>query len=109
MGSFPWSTFIPGIIPSLFRTSANFLPSAVDCRIVSSNKITPLINSPMPGVVNNIWRYALRLFSVDSSEIFSNRFFIVEVLSSAAKMPFPGATNCLAIDLSFSMSIDLFE
>ena len=60
-------------------------------------------------VGNNIWRYALRLFSVDSSEIFSNRFFIVEVLSSAAKMPFPGATNCLAIDLSFSMSIDLFE
>ncbi len=37
----PVSTLIPGMIPLLARSFGNGVPSALDCRIVSSNRITP--------------------------------------------------------------------
>ena len=53
--------------------------------------------SAAPSVVKSMSRYARRLSSVDSIPIESNRFLIVPVLSSAARMPFPGATSARAV------------
>ena len=65
--------------------------------MVSSYKITPLIDSLSPSVVNRICRYARRRCSVDSSPMPASRLAIVGVLSSAARMPFPGATSASAV------------
>src|SRR6266446_9035958 len=62
--------------------------------------MTPLMYSSTPGVVNRRSRYARRFSSVDSSPIESNRFLIVPVLSSAARIPFPSATSALAVSCS---------
>src|SRR3954452_12652852 len=62
--------------------------------------MTPLMCRAAPSVVNNISRYARRRSSFDSQPIASNRFLIVPLLSSAARMPLPGATNARAISLS---------
>ena len=51
------------------------------------------MESPAPAVVNSISRYARRRSSVDSHPIESKRFLIVPLLSSAARMPLPGATS----------------
>src|SRR5215210_7851246 len=53
-----------------------------------------------PSVVNSISRYARRRSSVDSQPIESKRFLIVPLLSSAARIPLPGATSARAILLS---------
>src|ERR687884_1221304 len=45
-------------------------------------------------------RYARRLSSVDSIPIESKRFLMVPSLSSAARIPLPGATSARAISLS---------
>jgi hypothetical protein len=55
------------------------------------------MNSSMPSVVKRSSRYALRFSSVDSTPIESKRFLIVPSLSSAARMPLPGATSALAV------------
>src|SRR3989344_1104777 len=62
--------------------------------------MTPEMYSPNPGVVKSISRYARRLSSVEGTAILVNRFSIVPVLSSAARIPFPGATICFAISAS---------
>ena len=49
----PLSTLIPGKMPWAVSSSLNGVPSAVLWRIVSSNRITPLTNSPNPSVVNS--------------------------------------------------------
>src|SRR3979409_2095154 len=49
-----------------------------------------------PLVVKSISRYARRRSSVDSNPIASKRFLIVPLLSSAARMPLPGATSASA-------------
>src|SRR5215207_4412385 len=54
----------------------------------------------MPGVVKSMSRYARRFDSVDSTSIESKRFLIVPSLSSAARIPFPGATRALAVSSS---------
>ncbi len=56
----PLSTLIPGMIPFDMSNSGNGVPSDADCRIVSSKRITPLMYSSTPGVVNNISRYPRR-------------------------------------------------
>ena len=62
------------------------------CFIVSSNKITPPINFFIPLAENNA-SLNLSLFSgLDFTLIASNRFCIVPVLSSAAKIPLPFET-----------------
>ena len=53
--------------------------------------------SAAPSVVNSMSRYARRFSSVDSTSIEAKRFVIVPVLSSAARMPFPGATSAHAV------------
>ena len=50
------------------------------------------MNSSKPGVVKSRFRYAARFSSVDSTPIASNRFVIVPVDSSAARMPLSSAT-----------------
>ena len=55
-GFAPVSTLIPGIDPASRITSTKVRPSSADWRIVSSNRITPLMCSPNPGVVNSICR-----------------------------------------------------
>ena len=55
-GLAPVSTLIPGITPDRSSTVTNGVPSSSACRIVSSNRITPLMCSPNPGVVNSSWR-----------------------------------------------------
>ena len=96
-GLAPLSTLIPGMIPRLFRSSGNGVPSEALWRIVSSKRITPLMCSSLPSVVKSISRYARRLSSVDSTPIESKRFLIVPSLSSAARIPLPGATSAFAI------------
>ena len=39
----PASTLMPGMIPCFSSTSVNRVPSAVACRMVSSNRMTPLM------------------------------------------------------------------
>src|SRR5919106_1479388 len=96
----PLSTLMPGMIPLLASSFGNGTPSLVDWRMVSSNRITPLMNSSTPSVVKRRSRYARRFSSVDSTPILSKRFLIVPVLSSAARMPLPGATIARAVLLS---------
>src|SRR3954451_5057461 len=60
--------------------------------------------SGAPSVVKRRSRYARRLSSVDSTPIESKRFLIVPSLSSAARMPLPGATRARAICSSSVMA-----
>ena len=53
-GFAPVSTLIPGIEPAASRTLTKGTPSSDAWRIVSSNRMTPLMCSPRPGVVNSI-------------------------------------------------------
>src|SRR3954451_2223709 len=62
--------------------------------------MTPLMCRAAPSVVTNISRYARRRSSFDSQPIEANRFLMVPLLSSAARMPLPGATNARAMSLS---------
>ena len=96
-GFAPLSTLMPGMIPFDASSFGNGVPSALDWRIVSSNRITPLMNSSTPSVVNSSSRYARRVSSVDSTPIESKRFLIVPSLSSAARMPLPSATSARAV------------
>src|SRR6266487_7120606 len=93
------------MIPCCSSASTKVRPSRVFCRIVSSKRITPLINSPAPFVVNRTSRYARRFSSVEGTLILFNRFSIVPELSSAARIPFPGATSFLATDSKVSVFI----
>jgi hypothetical protein len=68
--------------------------------MVSSKRITPLMYSSTPSVVNSRSRYARRFSSVDSTSIESNRFLIVPSLSSAARIPLPSATTARAVSCS---------
>ena len=96
-GFAPLSTLIPARMPWLLSASGNGMPAAVFWRIVSSNKIAPLIKSPSPGVVKSISRYARRFSSVAGMPVLLNRFSMVGRLSSAARIPLPGATSALAV------------
>src|SRR5918999_2645915 len=91
------STFMPGMTPWLSSTVGIGVPSEASWRRVSSKRITPERNSPMPSVVKSISLYCRRLSSEDSMPTASNLLPIVPKLSSAARMPFPGATSSLAV------------
>src|SRR5262249_27089413 len=104
----PLSTLIPGILPFCSNASTKLRPSRVFCRIVSSKRITPLMKSPAPFVVNKTSRYARRFSSVEGTLMFFNRFSIVPELSSAARIPFPAATSFLAIVSKFSILMFAF-
>jgi hypothetical protein len=93
------------MIPRSASNCGNGVPSAELCRIVSSYRITPLTYSSTPSVVKSRSRYARRFSSVDSTPIESKRFLIVPVLSSAARIPLPGATSASAVAWSSSTSI----
>src|SRR5260221_5252561 len=67
--------------------------------------MTPLTKSAAPFVEKSISRYARRRSSVDSSPIESKRFLIVPLLSSAARIPFPGATSARAVACNSAMLI----
>jgi hypothetical protein len=63
----------------------------------------------MLAVVKRRSRYARRLSSVDSISIESKRFLIVPSLSSAARMPLPGATSARAVSARpFSAMVSSF-
>src|SRR5215217_7959721 len=91
------STLMPGMTPWFSSTLGSGVPSGASCRMVSSKRITPDRNSPIPSVVKSISLYCRRLSSVDSIPTALNRFPIVPKLSSAARMPFPGATSSRAV------------
>jgi hypothetical protein len=55
-GLAPVSTLMPGITPASWSAFTNDVPSAVDCRMVSSNRMTPEMNSPIPLVVRSTSR-----------------------------------------------------
>src|SRR5579884_3658395 len=99
-GFAPLSTLIPGMTPFEASSSGNGVPSSERCRIVSSKRMTPLMNSSTPVVVKRRLRYARRFSSVDSTPIVSKRFLIVPSLSSAARIPFPSATSARAVSCS---------
>ena len=52
-GFAPLSTLIPGMIPRLSSSFGNGVPSEALWRIVSSKRITPLMNSSLPSVVKS--------------------------------------------------------
>src|SRR5688572_993236 len=95
-GFAPRSTLMPGATPFSFKIFTSGVPSAAFWRIVSSYRITPLMYSAMRGARNSSSRYARRLSSVLSTPIASKRLLMVLVLSSAARMPLPGATSARA-------------
>src|SRR5258706_11055756 len=99
-GFAPRSTLIPGRMPWSLRIFTSGAPSAAFWRMVSSYRITALMYFAAPGARNSSSRYARRLSSVFGTPIASNRRLIVLVLSSAARMPFPGATNARAMSCS---------
>src|SRR4051812_11976140 len=88
---------MPGRMPFFCRSSTNDVPSAAFWRIVSSNRITPLMYLPRSFVVNSMSRYARRFSSTLSTLMLLKRFSIVPVLSSAARMPLPEATIACAV------------
>ena len=99
----PLSTLIPGRIPLDSKSSQKFLPSVVDWLTVSSKRITPLMYYSRSGVVKRSSLYALLLVSLFSTLIFWNLYPIVPVLSSAAKITFPGVAILLALVISSSL------
>src|SRR6188472_4258310 len=105
MGFAPVSTLIPGTTPLAVSTSANGVPSSARWRIVSSYRITPPMNCSIPAVVNSRFLYARRVSSVDSTPIVSNRFAIVPVDSSAARIPLSSATTARAVSYRSSQAI----
>ena len=52
-GFAPLSTLIPGMTPFDSSSFGNGVPSGADWRIVSSKRITPLMYSSAPSVVNS--------------------------------------------------------
>jgi hypothetical protein len=102
---------IPGITPLLSRSSGKGVPSTELWRIVSSKRMTPLMCSSAPAVVKSRSRYARLFSSVDSTSIESKRFLIVPSLSSAARIPLPGATSARAIVSSscWAMALSFVE
>src|SRR5512141_837285 len=66
------------------------------------------MNSETPMVVKRRSRYARRFSSVDGRSIALNRFSIVGALSSAARIPLPGATRDRATSSSSPMFISWF-
>src|SRR3972149_4416908 len=58
------------------------------------------MNSETPGVVKMRSRYARRVSSVDGISNALNRFSMVGALSSAARIPLPGATRDRAVSAS---------
>src|SRR5512132_1319100 len=67
--------------------------------------MTPLMNSAAPWVVNSSSRQSRRLSAVEGTSMASKRFLMVPLLSSAARMPLPGATNAAAVTASSSTVI----
>ena len=65
--------------------------------MVSSNKITPLIKFERSLVLKSNSLYCLLDSKVESTLIESKRFFIVLVLSSAARIPFGGEQSFFAM------------
>src|SRR5260370_25261721 len=86
--------------PCCAKRSTNGVPIELRCRIVSSCRMTPLMNEAIPGVVKNISRYARRLSPVDSMVCAAKRLVIVGTVSSAARMPLPPATRARAVRLT---------
>src|SRR3989344_3425609 len=73
--------------------------------MVSSYRITPLMYCSSPSAVSKVCRYARRFSSVQGTPTDSNRFWHVLELSSAARIPFPGATIILAVFFRRPISI----
>src|SRR5918998_3377390 len=96
-GFAPVSTLMPGRTSRAARYSGKGVPEPVDWRSVSSNMITPLTCSAMPSAVNSSSRNERRASSLGSTPAAWSRLSIVPVLSSAARIPFPGATIAAAI------------
>src|SRR5436190_11093412 len=63
------------------------------------------MNSPATFVLNKSSRYIRRFSSVEGTLMLFSRFSIVPELSSAARIPLPGATSFLATDSKFSVFI----
>ena len=68
-------------------------PSLADCRSVSSNRMTPEINSSIPNAVNSVSRNSRRSRSSFGIPICDRRLPIVGGDSSAAKIPLPGTAS----------------
>jgi len=66
-GIVPLSILMPGITSWPARISQDAVPSEACWRMVSSKRITPLMNSPIPAVVKRISRYSRRRGPLDSS------------------------------------------
>src|SRR6478609_7544048 len=67
------------------------------------------MKSPAPLVVNKSSRYARRFSSVEGTLMLFNRFSMVPELSSAARIPLPGATSFCATDSRVSVFIIFYE
>ena len=101
----PVSTLMPGYMPLLERYSGIGVPSSMDCLIVSSNRMTPLIADSYPSVENMLDLYILLASGDGSIPTASSLLDIVPLLSSAARMPFPDATSSLAVFSRSCLSI----
>ena len=55
-GFVPRSTLMPGRMPWRASSCGKGVPSSAFWRMVSSNRITPLIELASPGVVSSSWR-----------------------------------------------------
>src|SRR5581483_10203376 len=67
--------------------------------------MTPLMCCSQPAAVNIAPRNPMRFCSVFSTPMLLRRLPIVLVLSSAARMPLPGATSAFAVCASCDLSI----
>ena len=88
---------MPGIDPLFLINSGIKTPLLEVCLIVSSYKITPLMDVFMESDVNNVSLKCSLFFSFDSTFTLFNLLPIVPVLSSAARIPLPFVTINFAI------------
>ena len=95
-GTVPWSTLMPGTIPRRARNFGIETP-LISWRMVSSNRITPLMDRFRPGAVNSSSRSARRVSPVEGRSISRKRFSMVGKLSSAARRPLPGARSARTV------------
>ena len=101
----PVSTLIPGCTPMEDSASGIERPSVIFCLIVSSKRITPLIESSYPLVAKRLVRYDLLVSEDAITPTASSRLDIVPLLSSAARIPLPAATKSRAVFSSSRVSI----
>ena len=104
-GLVPLSTLMPGIEPAFLMISTSGVPSFAFCQMVSSYRMTPEMCSHALRRAEQHLAIVAAIVLSHSTLMVSNRFLMVPLDSSAARMPLPGAVIASATLLRSARSM----